>query len=179
MGKKEIVSFLSILLLLVASSKGLNEFDYYQVIFQWQPGVCSSSTLKSPFVKPPQNKYTIHGVWPSLTSGNATKCSGTPPYDGTKINAIRSRLDQDWPSVVYGTNPTLWSHEWKTHGTCSNYYLNQYNYFNFGLSVFGKYNMISILRKYGTNPNGNEYSIDYIENAIYNATVKMASPSLQ
>lgn len=32
--------------------------------------------------------------------------------------------------------------------------------------------MISILRKYGINPDGNEYSIDYIENAIYNATVK-------
>ncbi|XP_022158939.1 ribonuclease MC-like [Momordica charantia] len=171
MGKREILLVLS-MFLAISSSEGVNEFDYYQVVLQWQPATCSSATLKTVCVQPPEDRYSVHGVWPSLSSGYLPTCSGTPPYDARMILTIQARLDQDWPNVITGQNPQFWSYEWTKHGTCSSAYLNQFHYFNFGLWVYTNYDLQSILYQYGIYPNGQQYTKTVVQNAIYSATGK-------
>lgn len=87
-------------------------------------------------------------------------------------SSIRARLHQDWPSVVHRVDPPFWSHEWTLHGTCSYAYLDQFHYFDFGLFVYGNYDVLGILNYYNVYPNGNLYARSDVENIIYSATGK-------
>ncbi|XP_022159354.1 ribonuclease MC-like [Momordica charantia] len=168
MEKKGIVLVFSTLVVIASC-----DYNYYQVTLQWQPATCSDANLQTPCVNTPQDRFSIHGVWPTLSSGSYPQCPGTPAYDGSKISTIRNRLNADWPSVIYGTNPTLWSHEWTTHGTCSYPSLSQLDYFTFGLDTYAKYDIYSALDKEDIYPSEDVYSKSSINNAIRKITQKL------
>ncbi|XP_022159333.1 ribonuclease MC-like [Momordica charantia] len=166
MAKREII-FVLVLLLFIASSEQAS-FDYYQVVFQWQPATCNDITLPTRCVQNPDNRFSIHGVWPSKTSGSRVgPCNGTA-FDPATIVSIRAGLNQNWPDVIRRKNQVFWSDEWRKHGTCSEDLLNQLQYFTFGLNIYhdeGK-DIVEKLGKKKIIPNGKKYKKADVEKAI-------------
>nr|AEM42996.1 S-RNase [Siraitia grosvenorii] len=172
MAKREIVLVLS-MLVLIASCEGLNEFDYLQVVMQWQPATCSASNKPYPICyQNPDNRYSIHGVWPSLYSGAATQCSGSP-FNANAISILQPGISEIWPNIINGNNLWLWGHEWDKHGTCTEEILfDQDRYFSFAMDTYIDYNLLVLLGNSQITPNGQIYSRDQVYAAIRAKTGK-------
>ena len=76
MTKSETMLVFTILMLIV-NCDGANEYDYLQVVIQWQPTTCSDRN-KPEWYQDPSNRFSIHGVWPSLYNGRPIQCVGSP-----------------------------------------------------------------------------------------------------
>lgn len=73
--------------------------------------------------------------------------------NGTQMTDLMSRMKKSWPSMSCPSSDSssLWSREWKQHGTCSN--LDQHKYFKSALDLKDKINLLQILRNAGNNLN--------------------------
>lgn len=80
MGKKASVLVMSLLVLIGLSKQ--DAFDYVQVVYEWQPAICN---LGKSCKIAPENRFGIHGVWPSgYSKGQIGPCSG-PSFDPLKV----------------------------------------------------------------------------------------------
>ncbi|XP_023529257.1 ribonuclease S-7-like [Cucurbita pepo subsp. pepo] len=109
MTKSETMLVFTILMLIV-NCDGANEYDYLQVVIQWQPTTCSDRN-KPEWYQDPSNRFSIHGVWPSLYNGRPIQCVGSP-FDVKLVNIVQPGLGEMWPNVATGDNIWLWRHEW-------------------------------------------------------------------
>jgi len=82
-----------------------------------------------------ENSYQIHGLWPQITSGSYPTYCESIPYNPNIPEDILSRMEDEWNDCH---NYTIWSHEWKKHGTC--FYeqtkLDQMIFFNITVNLF-------------------------------------------
>lgn len=89
-----------------------------------------------------------------------------------QIARIKSKLDQDWPSLYKNklpviANKNLWFHEWKEHGTCSAQLFNFFNYLDTTIKLYRKNNIVDILKNKGII-HGGKFPRDDIIDAIKN-----------
>eukprot|EP00762_Andalucia_godoyi_P003111 ANDGO_01066.mRNA.1 Extracellular ribonuclease LE len=67
----------------------------------------------------PANGFLIHGLWPNNNDGSyPSNCNPNQPFDMSKVQSLKSELQEYWPSLFDGPL-FLWEHEWEKHGTCA------------------------------------------------------------
>ncbi|KAL6983483.1 Ribonuclease pancreatic beta-type, partial [Sarracenia purpurea var. burkii] len=84
------------------------------------------------------------------------------------ISDLTSRLEEDWPTLACpsGDGLKFWEHEWDKHGTCSENALDQHSYFQKALDLKYKANLLQALNTAGIRPDGRNYSLGSIKEAI-------------
>jgi ribonuclease T2 len=109
----------------------------------------NSSQCKDVIKSIPKNSFTLHGLWPSNSSGkNNPVCSTgeeiTIRDDGSEIF---DHMEKKWISYT-SPNEKFWTHEYNKHGLC---FMKKYNkqsfkeYFKFALEVFNRHNLDNIM----------------------------------
>lgn len=98
-----------------------------------------------------KNSLTIHGLWPSLTSGKyLPNCN-----KGEIINIINDNsntfkdMENLWFSK-FNDNEQFWTHEYNKHGYCYSEKINDFDpkkYFNIALDIFKKFEFDKIIKK--------------------------------
>lgn len=68
-----------------------------------------------------------------------------------QISELMSSLEKNWPSMSCPSSNgyRFWSHEWEKHGTCAESELDQKDYFQAGLKLKEKANLLQALKKAG------------------------------
>ena len=84
---------------------------------------CCSGLLKLNLFTSSDNPshWSVHGLWPTRYHQIAPNfCDNSWHYDHDKMKAIWDDLTTYWPDVeMRDVKDSLWSHEWKKHGTCA------------------------------------------------------------
>ena len=106
-----------------------NEYDIYILSVQWGSTMCltQGQDCYEKMKKVPRHQMTIHGLWPSLSTGkNLDYCNpgaDIPIEDSGSENF--ENMKKYWPSLNKNPNEVFWEHEFNKHGYC---YLKKYNY---------------------------------------------------
>ncbi|XP_033225751.1 ribonuclease Oy-like [Belonocnema kinseyi] len=140
-----------------SSSSSSNDFDVIIFTQLWPQTVClySRQTTNSSYCNlPEEEKWTIHGIWPSqYHKFTPADCNPSLSFDPSLLENIKEELNTKWIFVDNKTHPELfWKHEWDKHGTCStdiDCVSTQQKYFEKGLDLFNNenYNAKNILKK--------------------------------
>nr|XP_027191023.1 ribonuclease DdI-like [Cicer arietinum] len=142
----------------------------------WPVGFCKINTCVSPIPTP--IKFKIHGLWPNNITGSQPRdCLGPggapiPPAINDLDNTILPRLNSNWPGLkqidqqIRFNNIRFWEHEWKAHGTCSYPLFTFREYFETGLNLYAKHDLMAILAREGIKPGKLVSKVDIV-NAIY------------
>ena len=104
----------------------INNYDCYVFSIFWTPSSCATKNKGNEecFQKVKELKidkyFTIHGMWPSLLSGDFVKSCN----QGKKIipefnddEQFHDKVKKFWPGL-YSNNTYLWSNEYNKHGYC-------------------------------------------------------------
>lgn len=69
-----------------------------------------------------------------------------------KVSDLMSNLQREWPTLSCPSNDGVhfWTHEWEKHGTCAESELDQHDYFEAGLKLKQKANLLHALTNAGT-----------------------------
>ena len=95
-------------------------YDFYVFSTQWAMTYCEGkdNSCKSKLAPIPKHHLTLHGLWPSLTTGKQIPvCNkGTIPIidDGSETFLEMRKF---WPSLDED-NKSFWEHEYNKHGYC-------------------------------------------------------------
>lgn len=85
------------------------QFDFYVLSLSWAQGFCDTAGHPDPTECSNVKGFALHGLWPQLNGGDwPSNCGGQALPD-----AERKRSQGIYAS------PTLITHEWARHGTCS------------------------------------------------------------
>ncbi|OWM75937.1 hypothetical protein CDL15_Pgr009582 [Punica granatum] len=89
-------------------------------------------------------------------------------YFVQQISDLISSLEKSWPTLSCPSKNGLkfWAHEWVKHGTCSESELDQHDYFEAGLKLKEKMDLLQALNNAGIEPNDKFYSLESIKEAI-------------
>ena len=136
-------------------------YDFYLFSIFWPPTSCAKkqsgnaecfNEIKNLSL---ENYFTIHGLWPTYSSGELPKyCTkGNIPLTFNNKTFL-DKMNNNWPGIIIDeSNYGLWSHEYIRHGYC---YIkrNSWNvrddyikYFEKSLSIFEKYNLKNIMEE--------------------------------
>ncbi|XP_047317973.1 extracellular ribonuclease LE-like [Impatiens glandulifera] len=150
------------------------DFDFFYFVQQWPGSYCDTSrSCCYPKSGKPAAAFGIHGLWPNYNSGSyPSNCDPDSPFDESKVSDLISRMQSNWPTLACpsGDGLTFWTHEWEKHGTCSESILDQHGYFKSALNLNAKIDLLKVLVDAGIEPNGGEYSLASIKEAIEGAT---------
>ncbi|XP_004506021.3 ribonuclease S-F11-like [Cicer arietinum] len=148
-------------------------FDIFMLSETWPAAFCKINTCASPIPAP--IKFKIHGLWPSnITGQQPEQCSPgiTVPTDIGILGSILNKLNSNWPSLIDSKdlivirNNKLWQHEWKKHGSCSYPLFTFREYFETGLNLYAKHDLMAILAREGIKPGKFVSKVDIVD-AIY------------
>ena len=100
-----------------------DDYDIYVFALQWAATLCKSKGTKcyEKLKVIPPHHMTIHGLWPSYSSGKSIADCNT----GATIDVIDDgdstflEARKYWPSLT-GENKDFWNHEYNKHGYCVN-----------------------------------------------------------
>jgi len=150
-----------------------NEFDVLIFTQRWPLTTCfvwkqKSDTNSCAF--PKRSEWTIHGIWPSKYHTLGPQfCNKSLAFNPNTLAPIESELKENWIDIYNGSDHySLWRHEWNKHGTCAvtvKALNNEFNYFQTGLKLLDKYNMMDVLAKVNILP-GNKYMVQDIFKGI-------------
>ena len=90
----------------IAGKEG--DFDFYVLALSWSPEYCSSNNDPQQCSVGRRLGFVLHGLWPQYNRGYPSDCS-----NAQLPTAVREQYVSIYPS------PSLISHEWSKHGTCS------------------------------------------------------------
>jgi ribonuclease I len=103
-------------------------YDIYVLAVQWGSTMCltSGETCYEKLKQIPRHSMSIHGLWPSLSSGASLADCNSGEDITVSDNGSNTFLTmrQYWPSLT-STNQYFWSHEYNKHGYC---YIKKYEY---------------------------------------------------
>lgn len=144
--------------------------DFFYFIQQWPGSVFDTNqNYCYPTGGKPAADFVIAGFQPYYIDGSfPSNCTTKVPYNQSKMMDLISRMQKSWPSLSCPSNNgfSLWSREWKQHGTCSESVLDQHSYFKSALNLKDKVKLLQTLRNAGIKPDGKLYSIDRVMEAI-------------
>ncbi|KAK7103738.1 hypothetical protein V1264_018581 [Littorina saxatilis] len=125
----------------------------------WPPAVCIylQNEKKKCDISSNITSWVIHGLWPTQTGTECPNfCRDDWKFNLTQVQALRPRLDFNWPSIDFDGKPEYsWTHEWEKHGTCGATLpaiKDELDYFNVTLGLHEHFNLSLILQKSGMNP---------------------------
>ncbi|XP_011704178.1 PREDICTED: ribonuclease Oy [Wasmannia auropunctata] len=161
-----------------------NEFDVLIFTQTWPLTACFVWENKSrpndthSCSLPKRDEWTIHGIWPTKYNTIGPQfCNSALPFNPSAIAPIESNLKENWIDIHKGSKPySFWRHEWNKHGTCAieiNALNTEFKYFQEGLKLIDKYNMIDVLSKANILP-GNKYMVQDIFMGIQKVLNKRA-----
>ena len=84
------------------------QFDYYALSLSWSPSYCAGHTDPNQCGTGRKLGFVLHGLWPQYDKGYPSDCS----------TVALSAADQQKYAPMF-PSPTLITHEWPKHGTCS------------------------------------------------------------
>ncbi|XP_062111604.1 ribonuclease 3 [Humulus lupulus] len=148
-----------------------DNFDFFYFVQQWPGAYCDTKQHSCCYPKTgkPAADFGIHGMWPNYNDGSwPSNCDPDSVFSIHEISDLMGRLQKEWPSVSCPSSNgnRFWSHEWVKHGTCSEQELDQHDYFEAGLKLKEKANLLNILKTAGIEPNDKFYSLESIKEAI-------------
>ena len=81
---------------------------------------------------------------------------------------FESKLTTQWPSFTCPNIGTkFWAHEWNKHGTCAiSVFKNQRDYFQAGLDLKEKSNLLHALKNSNIEPNYQFYNVEDVKEAM-------------
>ncbi|XP_023547237.1 ribonuclease MC-like [Cucurbita pepo subsp. pepo] len=170
------MSMIMLLLLFNLMLTASYEFEYFQMVQQWPPTFCSGIGVTCK-VQPPQNKFTIHGLWPSNFSNAKLICSGGDLQQNKLPHRLSTKLKKYWPNLKCGNDFDFWRYEWRKHGRCSNPPLNPNQYLHTTIRMYLNYDLLGMLNAAGLSPSTTFRQYTYMENVLKNAIG--AVPSLR
>ncbi|XP_070577009.1 ribonuclease Oy-like isoform X2 [Ptychodera flava] len=144
---------------------------------QWAPTFCKTQRKKYEIPHTvPNDTWTIHGLWPSHTSGIGPQfCDRNLPFDEGQIKSIRSELKKYWPNLLPEGETEFWKHEWEKHGTCGmdvEAVNTQEKYFRIGLVLYRNLNIYQTLARHGIVPSSSRpYQYNDIVNAFMDTLI--------
>ena len=142
-----------------------NSWDYYEFVQTWVPTYC----LKSDECKIKQDKFIVHGLWPTRFDGTWPSYCSDQPFSKKNISNLTNVLKNDWSDQNI-IDYAFWEHEWSKHGTCS--LLPEYVYFNKTIELYTKYNLSDVLLHNDITPSNHTlYSLDQIYGSFPNKMV--------
>ncbi|OWM75936.1 ribonuclease 3-like [Punica granatum] len=151
----------------------VDDFDFFYFVQQWPGSYCDSRhSCCYPKTGKPAADFGIHGLWPNYKDGSyQSKCNPDHVFDKSEISDLISSLEKSWPTLSCPSNDGLkfWEHEWEKHGTCSESELDQHDYFEAGLKLKEKTNLLQALKNAGIEPNDKFYRLESIKEAIKQA----------
>ena len=132
-----------------------SNYDCYIFSIFWPPSSCynKESENKECFDRIREldrdDYFIIHGLWPSYKSGEHTDdCNKNKEINVTFTDEyLFSNLTTYWPGL-YSSDQLMWNHEYNKHGYCfikrigKNVTKDYDIYFNQGLDLFEKYNVL-------------------------------------
>ena len=131
-----------------------NTWDYYEFVQTWVPAFC----LQAGTCTTINNKFIIHGLWPTRLDGTWPSYCTDVPFNKTILSNLTNQLRIDW-SDQYTMDYGFWKHEWGKHGTCS--LMSEYTYFNNTIGLYNTNNISTILSNGGIIP---------VQHTLYNIT---------
>ncbi|KAL6983482.1 ribonuclease T2 [Sarracenia purpurea var. burkii] len=145
--------------------------DDKTALITWPGSYCDTrQRCCFPSTGKPASNFSIHGLWPNYNDGSyPSYCDPDNPFDQSQVLDLTNRMKREWPSLGCPSSSDgskLWAHEWNKHGTCSESILNQHDYFRTALNLKNRLNLLQILTNAGIKPNGQQYSLESIEDAI-------------
>ncbi|GLJ44076.1 hypothetical protein SUGI_0919260 [Cryptomeria japonica] len=147
-------------------------FDFYYFVQQWPGSYCGTRRgCCYPRTGKPASEFSIHGLWPNYKTGKWPQfCNPSDEFDFSQISDLVGELNSHWGSLSCPSSNghKFWSHEWEKHGTCS-LNLEQHEYFNKALALRSKIDLLGALKSAGIKPDGGDYSVSDIKEAIRNA----------
>jgi len=167
--------------------------DFYYFVQQWPATYCHWAGSRSDYCCSPQKgnavpEFSIHGLWPTNYQGRSPQncCYGNKnsvycrqQFNPKKVPGLEDKLNWYWASIRYTGSQCLtkanfefWRHEWEKHGTCSRLYWKQYFQNTISLRKREDINLLEALKTAGIKPNGNDYKLTDIEDAIQQSTGK-------
>ena len=103
-------------------------YDIYILAVQWASTMCltSGQTCYEKLKQIPRHSMSLHGLWPSLSSGATLPNCNSGEEITVSDNGSETFLSmrQYWPSLT-STNQYFWTHEYNKHGYC---YIKKYEY---------------------------------------------------
>ncbi|KAK7504316.1 hypothetical protein BaRGS_00004620 [Batillaria attramentaria] len=120
----------------------MEPFDILKLTQSWPPAVCIfiEKEEKKCNISSEVKSWVVHGLWPTKQGTEGPNfCNDTWKFDVTKVEALRPKLDYNWPSITFDEKPEdTWKHEWEKHGTCGTSLpalKDEFNYFNTTLGL--------------------------------------------
>ena len=86
-------------------------------------------------IKEPNNKWSIHGLWPQYSKNSYPTFCKKVKFDINKLESILPELNEKWYSNEE-KNEDFWKHEWEKHGSCMFLDMNEEEYFKKTLDLF-------------------------------------------
>ena len=86
-------------------------------------------------IKEPNNKWSIHGLWPQYSKNSYPTFCKKVKFDINKLESILPKLNEKWYSNEE-KNEDFWKHEWEKHGSCMFSDMNEEEYFKKTLDLF-------------------------------------------
>lgn len=86
-------------------------------------------------IKEPNNKWSIHGLWPQYSKNSYPTFCKKVKFDINKLKDILPELNENWYSNEE-KNEDFWKHEWEKHGSCMFSDMNEEEYFKKTLDLF-------------------------------------------
>ncbi|KAL5759516.1 hypothetical protein ACOSQ2_018354 [Xanthoceras sorbifolium] len=150
------------------------DFDFFYFVQQWPGSYCDTKhSCCYPTTGKPPADFGIHGLWPNYKDGSyPSNCDPDSVFDKSQISDLLSSLQKSWPTLSCPSSEgfKFWSHEWIKHGTCAESVFDQREYFEAGLKLKEKVNLLQILKNAGIKPDDEFYKLKSIRDAIEEAT---------
>jgi len=147
--------------------------DFYYFVQQWPGSYCDTRRgCCYPRTGKPASDFSIHGLWPNYSNGKWPQfCDSSREFDYSKISDLKEELNKYWDSLSCPSSDghEFWGHEWEKHGTCS-LNLDEHSYFETALSLRENMDILGALKQAGIKPDGREYSLRNIKEAIREST---------
>ncbi|XP_058074692.1 ribonuclease 3-like [Magnolia sinica] len=145
------------------------DFDFYHYVLMWPGAYCAQSKKGCclPKTGPPAEDFFVSGLMTySKDDEPVTKCTNTSFYKNL-MSEVNGDLYKYWATIKCPSADglSMWRSDWKTYGVCSN--LTQVDYFNKGLELRAKVDLITFLKNNGIVPSTTTtYSVIHLEDVI-------------
>eukprot|EP00753_Platysulcus_tardus_P016594 PLAT5869.1.p2 GENE.PLAT5869.1~~PLAT5869.1.p2 ORF type:complete len:225 (+),score=104.30 PLAT5869.1:29-676(+) len=148
-------ALLAIAAVAAAGCATTQDFDYLTLEQFWPITECKQFGCQTN-----TTEFTLHGLWPSLSSGSEEPCFCTnQQFDQSKISDLVGEMSVYWASYE-STDASFWAHEYEKHGTCAekvSSMATEHGFFSTALSLRKKTNLATVLSEAGITPSNSYY----------------------
>lgn len=94
------------------------------------------------------DEWHIHGLWPQFDANTYPSYCKPVTFDINKLFSILPALEKYWYSDEKEKNQKFWSHEWTKHGSCMFTKMDELEYFQTALKLYGEAVKLNLPEKF-------------------------------